>query len=468
MLDSLRIDQQFSRDPKVERSLRRGILDGVTFAAMGGLAENYFSAFALLLKASTAQIGLLASLPPLLATLTQLLSVWFGARTRHRRRIIVAGALLQALTLVPLVLLPWLFPDDPVDALLVLAVLYFIGPNIGAPMWGSLMGDLVPEERRGRYFALRTRLASLSGFVALIGAGTVLHLFQTVGAAYWGFVTIFSLACAMRLVSAWHLAHLLDPPRVVVRQPMPISRDLWQRLRRSELVPFSLFFACMQFSVAISGPYFALYMLRDLQYSYFEFMLNSAVTICFQFLTLNRWGRISDLFGNRLVLRTTGMLIPLLPLSWLVSTNFWYLLFVQAASGLVWAGFTLSASNSVFELTPADRRATLMAYHSVLAAVAVFAGASIGGWLGTHLPTEVTLGGTTWSWLTPLYGGMVLSALLRVATNLVFLPRLKEHRKVRRMSMTGVIFRVTRFNPIAGLSFDLVDSFRRRRDEPPD
>jgi hypothetical protein len=50
---------------------------------MMGIGETYLSAFALFLKASTPQIGLLASLPPLLGSLAQLLSAWLRSRYRH-------------------------------------------------------------------------------------------------------------------------------------------------------------------------------------------------------------------------------------------------------------------------------------------------------------------------------------------------------------------------------------------------
>ena len=110
--------QQFSKDPVVERSLRHSLYDGITYSLMTGSAESYFSAFAILLKATTAQIGLLASLPPLLASFMQLFSAWLGRRTGHRKQIIVFGALVQATTLVPLTLLPLLFPDDAVFLLL--------------------------------------------------------------------------------------------------------------------------------------------------------------------------------------------------------------------------------------------------------------------------------------------------------------------------------------------------------------
>lgn len=453
----------FAKDPVVDRSLRHSIKDGVLFSVMVGGAEGYFSAFAVFLRASTAQIGVLASLPPLLASFSQLLSAWLGRRTGRRKPIIVGGALLQAAALIPLALLPLALPDFAVWSLILCAIVYFSGTNLTAPQWSSLMGDLVPPARRGRFFALRNQLASLANFAALIGAGLALQAADRLDVTYWGFVTIFLLGAAARFASAWYLQRMHDPGGHVAALEAPWHADLWQGLKQTGLLRFSLFHACMQFAVGIASPFFTLYMLRDLEFSYLQFMANTAASVCLQFLTLNRWGRLSDLFGNRLILLTTGVLIPFLPALWLVSTNYFYLLGVQALSGLVWAGFTLSATNFVFDLTPAERRATLMAVHNVLAAAAVFLGAVLGGWLGTHFPTALSVAGWELSWLTPLYGVFALSALLRLVVAAVFLPRLKEVRRARPMSMSGLIFRVTRIHPVSGMMFEIVA--RRRRDE---
>jgi hypothetical protein len=45
-------------------------------------------------------------------------------------------------------------------------------------------------------------------------------------------------------------------------------------------------------------------------------------------------------------------MIPTAPLLWLISKNFWYLLAVQAFGGLVWAEFTLSAGNLLYDMRP--------------------------------------------------------------------------------------------------------------------
>src|SRR5690606_16352306 len=192
----------------------------------------------------------------------------------------------------------------------------------------------------------------------------------------------------------------------------PFRRDLWQRLRHSNFVRFSIFFALMQFGVSIASPFFTVYMLRDLDFSYAAFTCNTGMAILAQFLTLARWGRISDVVGNRRILAATGLLVPLMPLLWVFSSNFWYLLAVQAVSGFAWAGFSLSASNFVYDLIQPARRATYLAIHNVLASIGIFTGAMLGGWLGAVLPTGGDLFGAAWGWGSPLLGVFLVSTLV--------------------------------------------------------
>jgi hypothetical protein len=101
----------FSNDPEVEKSLQHSLKDAAAFATMIGIGETYFSAFALFLKATTPQIGLLASLPPLLASFVQLLSAWLGRLTQQRKVIVLVGATVQAFTWLPLMILPVVFSE---------------------------------------------------------------------------------------------------------------------------------------------------------------------------------------------------------------------------------------------------------------------------------------------------------------------------------------------------------------------
>ncbi|MCB1692727.1 MAG: MFS transporter [Pseudomonadales bacterium] len=436
----------------------------MSFAIMGGVSESYFSAYAVFLKATAPQIGLLASLPPLLASFAQILAVWIGQVTGIRRGIIVAGALVQVCALVCVASLPELFPEHAFPMLLASVVVYFVGPNLGAPLWGSLMGALIPEAVRGRFFARRTRLSSMASFSSLISAGIILQAFDTFGHTLYGFLAIFSIGMFARAVSAWHLSQIHDPPRAHKEAPAH-ERDGLISLRvlreNPNFLRFSTFFACMQFAVAISGPFVVVYLLRDLHYTYIELTANTAASVLVQFLVLSRWGRLGDLFGNRIIIRVTGFSIPAVPMLWVLSGDFWYLILVQAISGLLWSGYSLASSNFLFDLTPQAKRGGMMAFHNLLSSAGVFLGASFGGYLALHLPRELDLGFHVLTWTSVFYGVFLTSSALRLVIASSFLPHLQEVRNVRNMTYHGLIFRVTRFSPISGLIFDVVSRVRR-------
>ncbi len=455
-------DKAHSQDPAVERSLRHSVRDAAAYSVMTGAGETYFSAFAVFLKASTAQVALLASLPPLLGSFAQLFSAWWGHRRGIRKSLILTGVYLQALSWLPLMLLPLLFPEHAVPLLIGSVILYHAAGNLATPQWSSMMGDLVPEQTRGRFFALRTRVASIMSFLALIVGGLILHLFDSNALTLAGYLSIFIIAAIARLVSVHHLRHMHDPPRTGALFDLPSPRNLLQRIRHSAFARFSLFYALMQFSVAIASPFFTVYMLRDLHFTYLMFMANTAASVLAQFLALNMWGRISDRFGNRLILAATGLIIPLLPALWLFSSNYWYLIVVQIFGGLVWAGFSLSAGNFIYDLVPSPKRATYVAYHNVLIGLGVFLGAILGGYLGMVLPREVSFGGETYAWGSVLLGVFLISAVARLLVALVFIPQLREVREVPPMSVSGLIFRVSRVHALAGVIFDVILPKRRK------
>ena len=453
----------YSKDPQVDRTLRHSVRDAVAYSVMSGGGETYFSAFALFLRASAPQIGLLATLPALLGSLAQLLAVWLGARLPRRLPVILAGASLQAMALLPLVILPLSWPEHAVPVLIGCVTLYYAGGNLATPLWISLMGDLVPERKRGRYFGSRTRLATITAFVSLAAGGLILDRFDAAGWTVFGFLSIFLASAVARGVSVYHLFRMHEPVSAESGAAAPAQRISWRLLRQSHAWRFTLFLAAMQGGVAVAAPFFSVYMLRDLQFSYLQFMANTAMAVLVQFLTLNTWGRISDVFGNRLILVTAGSVIPALPLLWLVSAKFWYLLGVQVVSGFAWAGFSLSAGNFLYDLVPAHRRARYMALHNVFVAALVFGGGMFGALLSRTLPAQLELPGHPVAWGSVFLGVFAVSSARRALVALAFLPRLEEVRKTRRsMSPRQLVFRVTRFNAFLGLVYEAVAFFRRK------
>lgn len=329
------------------------------------------------------------------------------------------------------------------------------------------MGDIVPVKRRGRFFSFRTQLTAVTTFAALILGGIILDFMTRREMTLIGFVMLFMTAATARAVSVYHLSKMQDTVERAAPPQLPVSREWLQRVLQSNAARFSIFFAMLQFSVAIASPFFTVYMLRDLEFSYLQFMFCTGAAIFTQFLTLSQWGKISDVFGNRRVMTVTGLFIPIMPIMWTVSANFWYLISMQVLSGFCWAGFTLAATNFVYDLISPQRRATYLAVHNVLANIGIFCGAILGGYLGYIMPSEATMFGKTYHWLSPLYGVFAISFVARAIVILLLLPKLREVRNVRPISTAQVIFRVTRIHALAGLFFDIVGT-RPRNDRKQD
>ncbi|MDA8190295.1 MULTISPECIES: MFS transporter [Acidiferrobacter] len=399
--------------------------EGVLSSTMRGAGEAYLSAYALYLNATAAQVGLIATLPALVGSFAQLLAAWWAERRGERLGLTIMGLAAQGFLWLPVIVLPLLWPGHAVALLLVTLTLYYGANHFANPLWHSLMGDLVPEDVRGRYFGERSRLMNFANFVALVSAALVLRLAKSHGHTEIGFVAIFTFAMLARLFS-------IPKIRAIREHALPKGRlslhpaILWREMRGTQFSRFAIFTAVMTFSAGIAGPFYAVYMLRDLHFSYMQFMATQAVVVLSQVATLTLWGRLGDRFGNRFVLAVTGSLIPVAPMLWLATTHFGAILLIQLLNGLAWAGFNLSAGNFVYDSVPREKRSLYNAVHNILTAFALALGAGLGGFFAAHVPATTQVFGLTLG--NSLLWVFLISGLARLNTALAFIPLLRELR----------------------------------------
>ncbi len=437
-------------------SLKAAVYDAMFAAIMVGAGESYISAYGIFLGATTVQIGLLAALPALMGALAQGVGVWCVERFQIRRKLIVPGAAFQACLWLPTAALFLLFGPgtDTVSKLIVLVALYHISANLIAPAWSSLIGELVPVEKRGRYFALRSRLSAVFTFTALILAGGTLQLSKDAGYGWLGFAVIFLAAFLGRSCSTFFLTRYEDPPYTT----KPESYfSFWQFIRRSphsNFARFVFFVATMNMAAAFSAPYFTVYMLSDLKFTYWQFASIGAVTAMVQFLTLGYWGALVDKFGTKKILNVCGWGVSLCPILWLFSAEYYFILGLQIFVGIVWAGFNLAAGNFMYDAVSGPKRARCAAYQAMVTSVFIFIGSMAGGYVAHHLPgplAPIALGEVR----SPLLTVFLISGILRLLTTAFFLPLFQEVREVEPISHRELIFRITALRPIAGATFAL-------------
>jgi MFS family permease len=180
---------------------------------------------------------------------------------------------------------------------------------------------------------------------------------------------------------------------------------------------------------------------------------------------MRSWGVLSDQFGNRQIMRVCGILVTVNPCLWVLSSNFWFVIFIQLYSGIFWAGFNLAAANFVFDAVTPPKRARCFAYQSVINGVLVFLGSCIGGYIVTHLPADSGQRLALFVDQSPLLVVFALSGILRLAAMLLVFPTFAEVRRVQKIRSHQLLIRVTSLRPLWGATFGLISDRRIRRRE---
>jgi MFS family permease len=442
--------------------VKEGSLDAVKI----GAAETYFGAFGVFLGGTPLQIGALATVPPLIGAMAQTIGMRLAERVASRRDVIVRCIRTQAVLCLLFGLVSLLGNTDgwSLWALIALVSLYHITIGLIAPLWNSLIGDLVPPTSRGEFFGYRNKWMAIVTFAGVVAGGEVIHLFAGQGLGAIGYGCIFAIASLSRLLSGVLMKAV---PDAAIHVPDDSKFSFWQfivRARQSNFVRFVLFVSAMNFATAISGPYFAMYMLNDLHLSYREYMMVVAAVVLVQFAVMRSWGALSDQFGNRQIMRVCGTLVSINPILWLVSSNFWWVVFIQLYSGLFWAGFNLAAANFVFDAVTAPKRARCFAYQSIVNGVLVFVGSAIGGYVATNVSSAAN---APFAFLVAESSFLVLfvaSGMLRMLVMLLLFPTFSEVRKVQRVRGYQLLIRVVSLRPLWGATFGVSSDRRRQPD----
>jgi MFS family permease len=407
---------------KVRKSLRLSILDGAASSAMAGLTQNYITPFALALKATTAQIGLLSSLPSFVSAFSQLASPTLVNSTGSRKRVILPIVFINAVMWIPVFLLPYLFPDSGIWWLIGLATIGGV-LSVANPAWGSMMADLVHENIRGRYFSFRGRINTIATLAFSFVGGLLLQFFTH--NIFVGFAIIFGGAMLLRFLSFSFLSRMYEPPLAREKSDAESLGHMIKNLGGSNVGRFTAFVALIYFAMMLAGAFFSVYMLRDLKISYLTFtLINSSSTVT-TLIFLPFWGRRADRAGNLKILKITGYLMPIIPLLWLVSTNPVYLICANAFSGFIWSGFDLSCTNFLFDASAQETRTKQIAMYSFIVNISLSLGALVGGYIAPHLP--VILGYQLRTLFT-------LSGVLRAVAVLLVLHTISEVRHVSNIS----------------------------------
>lgn len=388
--------------PQIKYGLRNSIYDGAFAQIMIVLTSGIFlTGFALALGANEFHIGILAAIP-FVAQLTQLATSYQIERRGARKKALLWLAGISRYSW--LILFAILFLKDNqinltgIWILIGVSIISYVAGSAGGVAWLSWMADLVPDKIRGRYFARRNGILALVGVAITLAGGSYLDLWHTQkgNLEIYGFLSLFLLAVVCGNISLRFLRRI---PALEEQSLKPEKLGFWRLVK----IPFSdrnfvrlaFFNSAWSFSANLAGPFFAVYMLRDLKMSYALLALVQIVNEIASIFALPLWGRISDKFGSKPVLSLTTLAAAFLPILWLLTVYKSFVIIIivlQIYGGICWSGLNLNSNNLLLKLSPQENKSIYLATFAAVTGVATAIAPLLGGFLAILLrDTEIVL-----------------------------------------------------------------------------
>lgn len=424
--------------PVPPRTLRRAlavsVVDGGLYGVMIGVSESYLGALAVELGHGDMALAVLASVPMLLGSLAQLAAGPLASALGGRRRLVVAGAALQAACQLGLLVIA-ATQDRRLWTLLAVKSVFWIAGSAIAPAWNAWMAVLTADISRERYFARRSSIVYLMLLAAYVGAGLHLETGRLAGAVLPAFQLLFVVAFAARLLSAVALrvqAEPADPEGA----PSGGTRGRLAQAVRTSSWRVAAYVAAVTFAAWVSGPFFTPYMLHTLRLDFTTYALLTAVAIMVKAIVFPLYHRVSDRLGMLRTLAVAGAGVVLIPVAWSQIRHVPGLMVVEVFSGVAWAGVEFASFQLLLRASPDSCRVEFFSLANAASGLAQVLGGVAGGLVLARLDREYP-------------DVFLLSALLRAGA--LTLLSVTAMRFAARGPLPRLLTRIVSVRPMAGV-----------------
>ena len=389
------IDSENIRMPEpaqVERAIRltyiQMMLGAIFAASTGGM---FLIGFAIKLGADNVLLGLMATIPQYFVVF-QFLSAYLVERGVSRKRLTVSFAFMTPLCWFFIAVIP--FFNHAMDktgrftALIGVISLVTLSSQFIANARASWIGDLVPKERRGRFFGLCGMFAGLVGAFFAIVEGRALDILQSRG--LFAFTGLFFFGALFGLASAYFNIPQPDCPLPNGAKRVSLLGVLKETRHNRNFVTLAITHAVMALG-GIAGPFSAAYCLRDVGMGFFGLGLVNSVGTVAILASAPFWGRLVDRFGCRPMLILGFSLLAPASCGWFfippgaAHRAYWILPCCNLLSGVGSGAVSVAISTMMYKASKPQGRAVQFAAYSVFVTLVAAPMPLLGGLLVSGL-----------------------------------------------------------------------------------
>lgn len=349
---------------------------------MVGFGETYFVAFALAFGMSGSTAGMLSVVPLVIGSFVQILALRFAQARNLSRNWVVGWALVQAIAMVLMCALTFVNEGSNEAILLIFlcASLYWGAAQCSGTIWNSWISAIVSRDFHLHFFIQRTRLCQATTLVGLVVGGLVLRHYAELKAPMFGFMLLFLVSTAFRIISARYLSTHPSLPENHLREDETetAKEGIWNWFRKKDTYPILAFLFVSNLAAYTSAPFFSPFMLSSLSLDYAHYMILISASFVARVGFSPVFYAIARRFKVRALVVVGALSIIPLPFLWTVSSNFYYLVALQFLSGFAWGSHELGVALYLIERLPNKQRARLLGWANAVNSIGMLIGSTFG------------------------------------------------------------------------------------------
>ncbi len=243
------------------------ITSGVTNNLIGG---NFFTGFLLLLNADDSFMGLV-TMAGFLGNLLQVLSPLLLERFQSRKLLLVCSrGAIYFFNIVIISIIPFMPMVNGTKLMMILSIILFINliNAISAPGFAVWHIKSIPEEIRGKYFSFFTIVNGIVIYSVILTSGKIIDYFKASGNEMQGLLIFRAVALVLCLVDIFFLFKIKEYPNQRSESKINLINILLNPFKEKKYLVTVLIACLWNYSANIPGPYFTVYMLKDVGVSY--------------------------------------------------------------------------------------------------------------------------------------------------------------------------------------------------------
>jgi MFS family permease len=366
----------------VKQNEKFSILNGVASTIVASTSNNYFSLFAIsVLGATNYQVGLISSLPQFIGMFAMIIGSFILSRLEEKKKFTALSILFTRLFVFSMVFImfvpaeyrSWVF-------VLLIGLMNFPG-SFMLLSWQSLIGDLIPDQRRNSFFSERNRILTIVGMITTFLMGIILQQFDKANPL--PYQILFFIAFIFGVVEVYylfkHVEHKKEKPiKLIKEKKLQFKWDVFKDKRFVIFLICSLYF---NFTWQMAWSLFNIYQIKYALANGLWISLFTVANQISQVISYKWWGRMADKHGNAKMLIFVSLGMASAPLLTVLSTNLYYLIVVNVFTGLFVAGTVLILFNQLLEVTKEENRSSYIANYNILLAIIGFIAPQFGVFL---------------------------------------------------------------------------------------